>query len=445
MKVSIFGAGYVGLVTGACLADMGHTVVCVDVDPEKVDSVNRGVAPIHEIQLADLLRRNVHVRLRATTDTGEAVLASDLSIIAVGTPSDGEKIDLSQIKTVAGQIGQSLGQKNTYHLVVVKSTVVPGTTDEVVGPILEAASQKRAGVDFGLGMNPEFLTEGQAVEDFMTPDRIVLGGIDAKSLDLLEELYEGFPRAARLRTNNKTAEMIKYTSNALLATMISFSNEIANLCSAVRGIDSIDVMRAVHLNRYLSASLPDGKTLTASIASFLIPGCGFGGSCLPKDVKALRAYGEQKGVSMRLLDAVLRINEGQPHKIVALLKKHFASLRGLRVAVLGLAFRPDTNDMRESPAIPIIDELLADGADIQAYDPIAKDEAGRIFRGKPICLRDDLQSAMTGVDAIILVTSWSEFEKVPELLARMNPQPILIDGRRLLDKHSVSRYDGIGL
>jgi UDPglucose 6-dehydrogenase len=445
MKVSIFGAGYVGLVTGACLADMGHTVVCVDVDSEKVDTINKGVAPIFEINLEEMLRRNVPVRLRATTDTREAVLASDLSLIAVGTPSDGERIDLTQIKTVASQIGQSLRQKNTYHLVVVKSTVVPGTTDEVVRPILEAASQKNAGVDFGLGMNPEFLTEGQAVEDFMSPDRIVLGGIDAKSLDLLEELYAGFPRAVRLRTNNKTAEMIKYTSNALLATMISFSNEIANLCSAVGGIDSVDVMRAVHLNRYLSVSLPDGKSLMASIASFLIPGCGFGGSCLPKDVKALRAYGEQTGVSMRLLDAVLRINEEQPHKILSLLKKHFVSLRGVRIAVLGLAFRPDTNDMRESPAIPIIDQLLADGADIQAYDPIANNEARELFRGRPVCLRDDLQSAISDVEAIILVTSWSEFKKIPELLARMNPQPILIDGRRLLDKHSVSKYDGIGL
>ncbi|MGH7768822.1 MAG: UDP-glucose dehydrogenase family protein [Candidatus Binatia bacterium] len=445
MKVSIFGAGYVGLVTGACLADIGHSVVCVDVDPEKVDTINKGVAPIHEIHLEKMLRRNVPVRLRATTDTREAVLASDLSLIAVGTPSDGERIDLTQIKTVASQIGQSLRQKNTYHLVAVKSTVVPGTTDEVVRPILEAASQKNAGVDFGLGMNPEFLTEGQAVEDFMTPDRIVLGGIDAKSLDLLEELYEPFPRAVRLRTNNKTAEMIKYTSNALLATMISFSNEIANLCSAVGGIDSVDVMRAVHLNRYLSVSLPDGKSLMASIASFLIPGCGFGGSCLPKDVKALRAYGEQTGVSMRLLDAVLRINEGQPHKIVSLLKKYFVSLQGVRIAILGLAFRPDTNDMRESPAIPIIDQLLADGADIQAYDPIANNEARKLFRGRPIRLRDDLQSAISGVEAIVLVTSWNEFKKVPELLGRMNPQPIFIDGRRLLDKHSMSRYDGIGL
>jgi UDPglucose 6-dehydrogenase/GDP-mannose 6-dehydrogenase len=308
MKVSIFGTGYVGLVTGVCLAEKGHYVVCVDVDAEKVRSINNGIPPIQEKNLEEMLHRNLNARLKATTNGRQAVLASDLSLIAVGTPSHNGGIDLAHIKDVSYQIGEALRGKETYHLVGVKSTVVPGTTDEVVLPILEKASGKKAGIDFGVAMNPEFLTEGQAIQDFMSPDRIVLGGIDKKSVDLLVQLYEGFPQVPRFKTNNKTAEMIKYTSNALLATMISFSNEVANLCAAIGDVDVVDVMRAVHLSQYFSSSLPSGESLMPSIVSFLGAGCGFGGSCLPKDVKAMRAYGMRTGVPMRLLVAVLQIN-----------------------------------------------------------------------------------------------------------------------------------------
>ena len=445
MKVSIFGTGYVGLVTGVCLAEKGHFVVCVDVDSEKVKTINQGVSPIHENNLLELLQRNLNIRFEATTDGRQSVLASELSLIAVGTPSRRDEIDLAQIKVVSHQIGEALRNKPTYHLIVVKSTVVPGTTDDVVLPILEKASGKKAGVDFGVGMNPEFLTEGQAVRDFMFPDRIVLGGIDKKSVDLLEKLYETFPQVPRLRTNNKTAEMIKYTSNALLATMISFSNEIANLCSALGDIDVVDVMKAVHQSQYLSSCLPNGERLMPSIVSFLAAGCGFGGSCLPKDVKALHAYGEKAGAPMRLLDAVLRINEQQHQKVISLLRKHFPSLHGVRIAVLGLAFRPDTNDMRESPAIPIVNQLLAEGADLKAYDPIANGEARKLFGDARVFLCGGLADAIKDVHAIVLVTRWDEFDKIPDLLACMNPQPVVIDGRRMLNKHAVAKYEGIGL
>lgn len=445
MKVSIFGTGYVGLVTGICLAEKGHFVVCVDIDSGKVDTINKGVPPIHEKSLEEMLQRNLNIRLRATTDARQAVLGSDVSLIAVGTPSRGDTIDLTHVKDVAYQVGEVLSEKPTYHLVVVKSTVVPGTTDEVVLPILERASGKKAGIHFGVGMNPEFLTEGQAVQDFMCPDRLVFGGIDKKSVDLLEKLYENFPQVPRLRTNNKTAEMIKYTSNALLATMISFANEIANLCAALGDIDVVDVMNAVHQSQYLSSCLPNGDRLMPSIVSFLAAGCGFGGSCLPKDVKALRVYGDKVGAPMRLLDAVLRINEHQPQKIVTLLKKHFPSLNGVRIAVLGLAFRPDTNDMRESPAIPILNQLLAEGADLKAYDPIANGEARKLFGNTRVSLCGGLADAIKNAQAIVLVTRWDEFNKVPNLLTCMNPQPVVIDGRRMLDKHAVAKYEGIGL
>lgn len=444
MRVSIIGSGYVGLVTSACLAEKGHQVICVDVNQEKVDRINRAIPPIHEDGLADLLKKHANKNLCATTDLLDAILTTELTLIAVGTPFDGEKIDLTFIKTVSRQIGVALKMKRGYHLVVVKSTVVPGTTDEVVGPLVEEYSGKKIGADFGLGMNPEFLTEGVAIRDFMHPDRIVLGGVDQRSLDLLDELYAPFADVPRVRTNNKTAELIKYTSNALLATMISFSNEIAGLCTALGGVDVADVMGATHLNHYLSKPLPTGERFKAPITSFLEAGCGFGGSCLPKDAKALIAHGRRFGKSMQLLDAVIQINERQPQQILVLLKKHFPTLANVRIAILGLAFKPDTDDMRESPAIPIVKALLAEQAKIQAYDPIANGEARKIFDGR-VTLVDTLEQAITNVDAIVLVTRWNEFQQVPALLTQISPQPVFIDGRRMLDKRTIARYEGIGL
>ncbi len=444
MKVSVIGTGYVGLVTGVCFAEKGHRVVCVDTDRAKVDRISAGIAPIFEPGLEELLRRNIGVRLQATTDLLKAVHETDISLIAVGTPFDGQHIDLTYIKEVSRQIGMALATKPGYHLVIVKSTIVPGTTDGVVLPILEEASGKKAGVDFGVGMNPEFLTEGEAVPDFMFPDRIVLGGIDKVSIDFQAELYSPFKGVEVIRTNNKTAEMIKYASNALLATMISFSNEMGNLCAALGEVDVADVLKGVHLSRYFRMTLPNGEAYLPSITSFLGAGCGFGGSCLPKDVKALVAHGKQVGQAMPLLQAVLDINQDQPGRVVALVKKHFPQLEDVRVAVLGLAFRPDTNDIRESPAIPIIRDLVHQGAKVQAYDPVANREAQQIFRNGEVQFRDSLQAAIDGVQVVVLVTRWSEFKEIPRLLAVMKPSPVFVDGRRMLDKESFARYEGIG-
>lgn len=445
MKISIIGTGYVGIVTGACFAEKGHEVTCVDIDQSKVDLINKGTAPIYERGLDDLLKRHAGDRLRATTDLADAVQQTDLSMIAVGTPFDGHEIDLTYIKNVASQLGQALKAKTNYHVVLVKSTVVPGTTDEVVLPILEESSGKKAGVDFGVGMNPEFLTEGEAVNEFMYPDRIVLGGIDRPTIELQAELYRGFPGVEVVRTNNKTAEMIKYTANSLLATCISFSNEIANLCATLKNIDVVDVMHGVHISRYLSVPLPGGGRVQPPVVSFLSAGCGFGGSCFPKDVKALAAHGEKHHVPMDLLNAVLSINERQPQEIIKILKRRFPSLQGLRVTILGLAFRPDTNDMRESPAIPIIRALLREGATVKGYDPVAVDEARKLFSPQELELSRTLTEVLMEADAVVLVTRWSEFLKVPDLLKQLTPQPLFVDGRRLLDKASIARYEGIGL
>jgi len=444
MRVAVIGTGYVGLVTAAGLAEKGHRVACVDCDAAKVAQIRRGVPPFHEPGLEDLLRRN-RARLEATTDLTAAVLGSDVSFIAVGTPRADGQIDLGAVRTVARQIGSALRERPTYHVVVVKSTVVPGTTEQVVLPLLEEASGKKAGVDFGLAANPEFLTEGEAVRDFLCPDRLILGALDAPSLAALEQLYAGFDGVARVRTNPRTAEMIKYAANCLLATAISFSNEIANLCATLGGIDVANVMRGVHGSKYLTVTTGDGRRVTADLAAFLWAGCGFGGSCLPKDLEALIGHGERAGERMTLLRGVADVNRRQPERLIALLHKHFPSLRDVRVAVLGLAFRPGTSDMRESPAVPIVRGLLAEGASVSAYDPAARNEARRFFPNGRVRLCDDLASAIGDADAAVLVTRWDEFRGLPDALRATGRTPLLVDGRRMLDPAAYERYEGIGL
>jgi UDPglucose 6-dehydrogenase len=445
MRVSIVGTGYVGLVSGACLAEMGHTVVCVDVNAARVAAIRRGESPIHEAGLAEILARHAGGRLRATTDLRAAVLESDLSLIAVGTPFDGERIDLGAVRHAATQVGRALREKDGYHVVAVKSTVVPGTTDGPVRLLLEAASGKRAGADFGLGMNPEFLREGQAVADFMHPDRLVLGGVDDRTRDALEALYAPFPEAPRIRTGNHTAETIKYAANALFATLISFSNEIGNLCAALGGTDVVEVMRGVHLDRRLTPVLEDGRRVVPGVVTYLEAGCGFGGSCFPKDVKALAAHGRAVGVPMRVLDAVVEVNERQPERIMELLDRGFPSLLGRRVAVLGLAFKPGTDDVRESPSLPVVRALRVRGAAVRVYDPVAAREGERALGTDGIAYSPDLETAVDGADAIAVMTRWGEFERLPALLAGADPQPLVVDGRRMLARGSVARYAGIGV
>ena len=445
MNISVIGTGYVGLVSGVCLAEVGHQVTCMDLDPQKVSLINQKTAPIFEKGLDALLDRNVGSRLTATRDLRTAVSESDLSLVAVGTPFDGEEIDLSYIRTVAHQIGTALREKEEYHVVVVKSTVVPGTTDDVVRPILEEASGKTAGVDFGVGMNPEFLREGEAVDDFMNPDRIVLGGIDERTRDVLGDVYSPFEGVDVLRTSNRTAEMIKYTANSLLATLISFSNEIGNLCSALGDIDVTEVMEGVHLDKRVSPVLPDGSRIRPGFTTYLEAGCGFGGSCFPKDVKALIAHGTRAGVPMHILNAVVHVNRKQPQKVMELLRRRLPELGGRRVAVLGVAFKPGTDDIRESPAIPVIEALRDDGAHVTVFDPVAQHEAEKRFGHEQIAYAPDLEAAVQTADAIVIMTRWPAYRALPDLLNRLQIAPVVVDGRRLLDRNSIENYEGIGV
>jgi UDPglucose 6-dehydrogenase len=445
VKVTIVGSGYVGLVSAAGLCEKGHEVTCVDLNSRVVDQINQGSSPIHEAGLPELLRFHAGTRLRATTNLTEAVVASDLTLITVGTPYGGQGIDLSQIRAASIAIGEALKQREGYHVVAVKSTVVPGTTDDLVTPLLAKHSGKWPGPDFGVGVNPEFLREGEAVADFLNPDRIVIGGFDGRTVEVLGCLYEGFRGVDRIATSNRTAEMIKYASNALLATMISFANEIGNLCATIGSVDVVDVVRGVHLDRRLSPRLPSGQRIRPGFLSYLEAGCGFGGSCFPKDVQALVAHGEQLGSRMPLLKAVIEVNDHQPQKLLSLLKKHFPSLAQKRVAVLGLAFKPGTDDLRASPAIPIVQELIAQRAIVTAYDPVAQPAAERLFGSKGVLFPGGLAETIENTDAILLVTRWDLFNTLPGLLADRDPQPLIVDGRRMLDKQSVQRYEGIGL
>jgi UDPglucose 6-dehydrogenase len=444
-RVSIVGAGYVGLVTGVCLAEKGHEVVCVESDPDKLEQIRAGHAPFHEAGLGDLLTKHNARGFRVTSSVDDAVAATDITLIAVGTPFDGKSIDLTAVLNACTEVGQAIKRAGRYHVVAVKSTVVPGTTVGAVRESLEAACGLGAGAGFGLGANPEFLTEGQALDDFMHPDRIVIGGIDDRTLQALADLYAGFAGVPIIRTNPSTAEMIKYASNSLLATMISFSNEIADLCSAIGGIDALDVMRGVHASAYLTVPSTNGVRLRAPLASFLEAGCGFGGSCLPKDVSALVAHGRERGLGMGMLAEIMSVNRARPERVIEHLARGLGSLEGKQVAVLGLAFKPDTDDVRESPAFPIIRRLLEEGAGVVAHDPIANGPARRALGNASVRYADTLEDAIDGADAVVVVTRWKQFEALPDLIASMPRPPFVFDGRRMLDRNSVPRYDGIGL
>ena len=425
MKISVIGSGYVGSVTAACFAEVGHKVVCVDIDKKKMDQINAGIPPIYEEGLGELLQKHAGKNLTATNDYESAIRKTDISFICVGTPSaeDGG-IDLSIVRAATASIGAVLAKKEGYHVVVVKSTVVPETTEKFVLPVLEETSGKVAGKDFGVAMNPEFLREGKAVYDFMHPDKIVVGAIDQKSGDLVSELYRTF-KCEVTRTNPSTAEMIKYANNSLLATKISFANEIGNICKKLK-IDTYDVMTAVGKDSRISPR-------------FLNSGAGFGGSCFPKDVKALIGKAKEIGYSPALLESVIGVNEKQPILMTEILQRKTGNLAGKKIAVLGLAFKNETDDIRESRAIPVIAELLRLGAKVSAYDPMATENMKWIF--PTIEYSGKAKDALEDADACLVMTEWEEFKQLDSEFEAMK-EKIVIDGRRVIEAKNVD-YEGL--
>jgi len=411
MRITIVGGGYVGLVTGACFAELGHTVDIVEIDAEKAATINAGRALIHERGLDALLEQHAGKRLRAGTDYSP-VAEADLSFICVGTPpaADGSA-DLSMVAAAGRSIGEALRGGKHPHTVVVKSTVPPGTTENLVVPTVGRYSSRD---DIGFAMNPEFLREGRAVEDFLHPDRIVIGSRDDRSGGTVAAVYGGLS-APVVRCGLTAAEMIKYASNALLATKISFANEVGNVCKCL-GIDVYEVMEGVGMDHRVSPH-------------FLNAGAGFGGSCFPKDVSALVSLAESLGEEPALLRSVLDVNDRQPLRMLRLLEEKTGDLAGKRIAVLGLAFKENTDDIRESRAIPVIAELLRRGAAVAAYDPLAAASMRRIF--PEIGYAASAAEALRGADACLVMTEWPEFSDLNGEFDLMKSR-VVIEGRRIL-------------
>jgi UDPglucose 6-dehydrogenase len=426
MKISVIGAGYVGLVTAAALASKGHDVIVVDTDKTKVSMVNRKKSPIFEEGLDDMLSSCIESnRLRATGDYKE-ILATDITLICVGTPSNPDgSMNLSHIKESARDIGKILGAKSKRHTVVVRSTVVPGTTKGIIIPALEQYSGKKAHVDFDVAVNPEFLQEGRALHGFFNPDRIIIGEEEPRAGDMVEKLYKGIS-APVIRMGITTAEMIKFTSNAFLATKISFINDIGNICRRL-GIDVYDVVKGVGVDYRIGEH-------------FLSAGIGFGGSCLPKDVKALVHSSRNLGYQPRLLESVLEVNKNQILNMLQMVEAKLGNLKGKTICVLGLAFKPDTDDVRNAPALEVIRLLIEKGASVKAYDPLAMPNAKKVLPEKVKYCRD-AKEAVSDCDCVLVITEWDEFKD--ESLYRGK---VVFDGRRVLEPQKtrmVCDYQGI--
>jgi len=439
-RISVVGMGYIGLCTAVAFASRGYTVVASEVDPEKASMISRGVPPFYEPglnkMLVDVLRSGC---FKCTTSTGEAVLDTDVTFITVGTPSkpDGS-VDLSYIERSTKEIGRTLSNKGSYHLVVVKSTVIPGTTENVVKPILERSSGGRCGTDFGLCVNPEFLREGQALYDTFNPDRIVIGECDKRFGDVLESLYREFyaeKMPPLLRTTPVNAELIKYANNAFLAMKISFINTIANICERIPGADVTVVAKGIGLDKRIGPL-------------FLNAGLGYGGSCLPKDLRALIQHSRSLGYKPKLLEAVEEANDSEPRRAIELCKELVSELGSKRVAVLGLAFKPNTDDMRDAVSIKIVKRLLEEGAKVVVYDPKAVDNAKKIF-GNSVEYASSVEECLRDSECAIIVTEWEEFRRLrPEDFLRLMKEPVVVDGRRIYDAELFSlrlRFAAVGL
>ena len=429
MKVTVIGTGYVGLVTGACLADVGNDVLCLDLDQRKIDTLNAGGIPIHEPGLDAVVARNRAAgRLRFTTDVAASVAHGQIQFIAVGTPPDEDgSADLSHVVAAARNIGRHM---QAYRLVVDKSTVPVGTADAVRAAIREELAKRKAEFSFSVVSNPEFLKEGAAVEDFMRPDRVVIGSDDEEATRIMRSLYAPFQRSHErlIVMDVRSAELTKYAANAMLATRISFMNEMANLAERL-GADIENVRRGIGADPRIGYH-------------FLYPGVGYGGSCFPKDVQALERTAAAAGVKLEILPAVERVNASQKRVLVEKLVRRFGEdLSGMRIAVWGLAFKPGTDDMREAPSREVIAGLLARGARVSAYDPAAMDEAKRVFGDEPrIVYADSPMHAVEGTDALVIVTEWKEFRSPDfDAIRAALKTPVIFDGRNLYEPADVAR------
>ena len=426
MKLCIVGTGYVGLVSGVCLASKGHEVICVDKEPLIVEKINSKKSPIYEKNLPELLAKVISSgNFKATTDLNAALKNVSIVIIAVGTPSNNGPIDLSYIETALSQISEFIRNNNQYISIIIKSTVLPGTTDTFIRNKLEKSSGKKLG-KFGLGMNPEFLREGEALNDFLYPDRIVLGFENLETKKHLEQLYEPW-NVDKIFTNTRTAELIKYANNTMLATQISTVNELANISSKLGGINIKDVINGVQLDKRWNPILNE-KRVNPDIIKYLVPGCGFGGSCFSKDLKALRSQGDELGLDMRMINAILETNDAQPHQVINILKNEIGTLKGKHILLLGLAFKPGTDDVRESPALKIAMDVINSEALLYAHDPVAIKNFKKALKDKSDQIKfvENWVSTLDSVEIVIIVSPWDEYLKLINIDIR---DKIIFDAR----------------
>ncbi len=423
MKIGIVGTGYVGLISGVGFAKLGHEVVCIDVMPSKVDGINNKIPPIFEEGLQEALDELVPGKLQAFLDFSK-LASCEIIFICVGTPSNGDgAIDLTFVKSAAQKIGEVLKNADDFKVIVVKSTVSPTTTERIVTPILEKSSGRVAGKDFGVAMNPEFLREGVAIQDFMAPDRIVIGAVDAKSKEILSKSYASFSSPI-VFTNMTTAELIKYASNAFLATKVSLANELGNVAKKL-GVDFYDVAKGIGLDKRINPH-------------FLNAGIGYGGSCFPKDVSELRQFARSVGVETKILDAVSEVNGLQPLKLVSLLKERLGGLDGKKIGVLGLAFKANTDDVRESRAVPIILKLLEERASVFAFDPKAVENMRKVISGSNnLVYCSSAQAVLENCDIILITTDWAEFAGLDYSSKRV------FEGKRALNNLKLRNCEGI--
>jgi UDPglucose 6-dehydrogenase len=437
MRITIFGSGYVGLVTGACLADAGNQVVCVDVDEQKIARLTRGEIPIHEPTLDTVIKRNFDAgRLRFTTSAQEGVRHGLFQMIAVGTPPDEDgSANLSYVLDVARSIGEHMSD---YKVVITKSTVPVGTADKVRNAVRQSLADRRAGIDFDMVSNPEFLKEGAAVNDFMRPDRVIVGTDSERATELLRAMYEPFThnRDRMIVMDIRSAELTKYAANAMLATKISFMNELAHLAEHF-GADIESVRVGIGSDPRIGYA-------------FIYPGMGYGGSCFPKDVQALQRSAQEVGYDAQILSAVENVNARQKHVLFNKIKAHFGDLGGKTIAVWGLAFKPNTDDMREAPSRVLMESLWDAGAQVRAYDPVAMAECERIYgKRADLVLCRTSPEVMVGADALAIVTEWREFRSPDlEFIKNTLRTPTIFDGRNIYDPEQMAlagfRYYAIG-
>ncbi|MFH1247332.1 MAG: UDP-glucose/GDP-mannose dehydrogenase family protein [Candidatus Micrarchaeota archaeon] len=450
MQVTIVGTGYVGLVTAIVFAKKGVHVNCVDIDQEKIDLINSGKLPIYEEGLQELFNEvRANGTFKATRNLYKSVEKSEIVFICVGTPSrNNGSVDLKFIKKVSAQIGKAISKTSDYKIIVVKSTVPPETTKYIVAPIIEKYSGKKTGVDFGLGMNPEFLREGKAVVDTLYPDRIVVGGLTEKETSKLADFYSGvYPGVDLIKTNTTTAEATKYAANAFFTLLISYANEWAKLTETFNDkADVMDVLNGVYLDKRICPITEEGKRIRPGLITYLVPGCGFGGSCFPKDTKALNYFAKTKSEPMQLVRDIIAINEKRAGDVVKLLEKNTGALTGKKIALLGLAFKPDTDDVRDSPALKIIELLKNKGAVVYAHDPIAGENAKKMNLGVKIV--DSVEEVLKDAEGAIVVTAWKQYREIPEAVYKqLMKQAIVLDCRRILNPRAFTNltYLGVGV